>query len=177
MSDRDLLDIIDTLKTLQIQQQQIIERQQELTQQLDHILVGRRVDTANPHCVSTASHHTSEPPNPHRDGATSHVISGRISPTISHTTTTRPLNLAPIVGSSTQQQTFILGEHVYIPNHITHSITPGPLDRAAIVTRVHPRQIDFHTLSGHETWRSLGNLRQLTNQEIASLSHLLHSDT
>ena len=38
MSDQDLLDIIETLKTLQIQQQQIISRQQELTEQLDHIL-------------------------------------------------------------------------------------------------------------------------------------------
>ena len=82
MSDRDLLDIIDTLKTLQIQQQQIIEHQQELTQQLDHILVGRGEDMANPHRVSTASHHTSEPSNPHRDGATSPVISGQISPTV-----------------------------------------------------------------------------------------------
>ena len=76
MSDRDLLDIIDMLKTLQIQQQQIIERQQELTQQLDHILAGRGGDTANPHRVSTASPHTSDPSNPHRDGATSPVISG-----------------------------------------------------------------------------------------------------
>ena len=65
---------------------------------------------------------------------------------------------------------------MYITNHITHLVTPGPLDRAAIVTRVHPRQIDFCTLSGHETWRSLGNLRQLTEQEITSLNHLLNSD-
>ena len=48
MSDRELLDIIETLKALQIQQQQIIERQQALTQQLDHILAGRAGDTANP---------------------------------------------------------------------------------------------------------------------------------
>ena len=33
MSDRDLLDIIETHKTLQIQQQQIINRQEELTEQ------------------------------------------------------------------------------------------------------------------------------------------------
>ena len=76
MSDRDLLDIIETLKTLQIQQQQFIKRQQDLTQQLDHILAGRGGDTANPHRVSTISPHTSDPSNPHRDGATSPVISG-----------------------------------------------------------------------------------------------------
>ena len=76
MSDRDLLDIIETLKTLQIQQQQFIERQQDLTQQLDHILAGRGGDTANPHPFSTISPHTSDPSNPHRDGATSPVISG-----------------------------------------------------------------------------------------------------
>ena len=45
------------------------------------------------------------------------------------------------------------------------------MDRTAIVTQVHPRRIDFRMLSGHETWRSPGNLRQLTDQEIASLSH------
>ena len=171
------MDIIDTLNSLQIQQQQIIKRQQELTQQLDHILAGRGGDTANPHCVSTVSPHTSDPSNPHRDGATSPITSGRISPTISHTATTRPLNIAPITGSSTRRRTIVLGEQVYITNRITHSITPGPLDRAAIVTRVRPRWIDFRMLSGHETWRSLGNLRQLTDQEIASLNHLLHSDT
>ena len=55
MSDRDLLVIIESLKSLQIQQQQIIERQQELTHQLDHILAGRRGDTANPHRVSDVS--------------------------------------------------------------------------------------------------------------------------
>ena len=132
------MDIIDTLKTLQIQQQQIIEHQQELTQQLDHILAGRGGDTANPHRVSTVSPHTSDPSNPHRDGATSPIISGQISPTISHTATTRPLNIAPITGSSTHWRTFILGEQVYITNRITHSITPGPLDRATIVTWVHP---------------------------------------
>ena len=170
MSDRDLLDIIDTLKTLQIQQQQIIERQQELTQQLDHILAGRGGDTANPHRVSTASPHTSDPSNTHRDGATTPVISGRISPTISHTNTIRPHNIALITGSSTRRRTFVLGEHVYITNRITHSITPGPLDQATIVTWVHPRRIDFRMLSGHETWRSPGNLRQLTDQEIAPLT-------
>ena len=41
MSDQDLLDIIETLKSLQIQQQQIIQRQRDLTEQLDHILAGR----------------------------------------------------------------------------------------------------------------------------------------
>ena len=76
MSDRDLLDIIETLKTLQIQQQQIINRQQELTEQLDHILAGRRGGTANPHRVSIASPHTSDLSNPHRDGATSPIDSG-----------------------------------------------------------------------------------------------------
>ena len=75
-SDQDLLDIIETLKTLQIQQQQIIERQQDLTQQLDHILAGRGGDMANPHRVSTVSPHTSDLSNPHRDGATSPVTSG-----------------------------------------------------------------------------------------------------
>ena len=139
MSDRDLLDIIETLKTLQIQQQQIIECQQDLTQQLDHILAGRRGDTANPHRVSTVSPHTSDPSNPHRDSATSPIISGRISPTISHTATTRPLNLIPNTSSSTRRHTFILGEQVYITNCIIHSIMPGPLDRATIVTLVHPR--------------------------------------
>ena len=88
MSDQDLLDIIETLKSLQIQQQQISQRQQDLTQQLDHILAGRGGDTANPHRASTVSPHTSNPSNPHRDGATSPVTSGRISPTISHTATT-----------------------------------------------------------------------------------------
>ena len=53
MFDQDLLDIINTLKTLRIQQQQIIECQQDLTQQLDHILACRGGDTANPHCLST----------------------------------------------------------------------------------------------------------------------------
>ena len=71
MSDRDLLDIIETLKTLQIQQQQIINRRQELTEQLDHILAGRGGGMANPHRVSIASPHTSNPSNPHCDGATS----------------------------------------------------------------------------------------------------------
>ena len=32
MSNQDLLDIIETLKSLQIQQQQIIQRQQDLTE-------------------------------------------------------------------------------------------------------------------------------------------------
>ena len=40
MSDQDLLDIIESLKTLQIQQQQIIQRQRDLMEQLDHILAG-----------------------------------------------------------------------------------------------------------------------------------------
>ena len=138
MSDRDLLVIIESLKSLQIQQQQIIERQQELTHQLDHILAGRGGDTANPHRVSDVSPHTSNPLNPHRDGSVSPVVSGRVSPTISHTNTVRPLNIPTVAGPSTRRRTFILGEHVYITNRITHSITPGPLDRATIVMRVHP---------------------------------------
>ena len=110
MSNQDLLDIIETLKSLQIQQQQIIQRQQDLTQQLDHILVGRGGDTANPHRASTVSPHTSDPSNPHRDGATSPVTTGQISPTISHTATTRPLNIIPNTSPSTPRRTFVLGE-------------------------------------------------------------------
>ena len=88
MSDQDLLDIIKTLKTLHIQQQQIIQHQQDLTHQLDHILAGRGGDMANPHRVSTVSPHTSDPSNPHRGSTTSPVTSGQISPTLSHTATT-----------------------------------------------------------------------------------------
>ena len=64
MSDQDLLDIIETLKALQIQQQQIVERQQKLTQQLDHILAGRGGDTGNPHRDGIESSHTSDPTTP-----------------------------------------------------------------------------------------------------------------
>ena len=88
MSDQDLLDIIDTLKTLQIQQQQIIRCQQELTQQLDHILAGRGGDTVNPHRDNTVSPDTSILVNPDWRRSVSPITSGRISPTISHTATT-----------------------------------------------------------------------------------------
>ena len=143
MSDQDLLDIIETLKTLQIQQQQIINRQQELTEQLDHILAVRGGGTDNPHRASIATRPISDLSNPHRDGDTSPIISGRISPIISNTntsatSTSRPPNITTIAGSSTRRRSFVLGEHVYITNRITHSITPGPLDRATIVTRVCP---------------------------------------
>ena len=150
MSDRDLLDIIETLKLLQIQQQQIVERQQELTQQLDHILAGRGGDTVNPHRDGNLPTHTSDPANSHRDDTTSPVLSNRISPTVSHTINTQPPSITQITGPSTRRRTFVLGEHVYITNRITHSITLGLLDRAAVVTRVHPRRIDFRTYSGHE---------------------------
>ena len=132
MSDQELLDIIETLKTLQIQQQQIIQRQQDLTEQLDHILAGRGGDTTNPHRAGTISPDTSATDNPHRGGTTSPVTSGRVSPTISH----RVTSIITSAGPSTCQHTFVLGEQVYITNHITHSVMPGPLDRAAIVTWV-----------------------------------------
>ena len=173
MSDRELLDIIETLEALQIQQQQFIERQQALTQQLDHILAGRAGDMANPHRDGDLPTPTSNPSNPHRDENTSPVNSGQISPIVSHANTTRLPNIIPTTGPSTRRRTFIIGEHVYITNRITHSLTPGPLDQTAVVTRVRPRHIDFWTYSGHETWRSPGNLRQLTDQEIASINHLL----
>ena len=89
----------------------------------------------------------------------------------------QPKDRAHLLGVNIVKYIFILGEQVYITNCITHSVTPGPLDWAAIMTWVRPRQIDFRTLAGHETWQSLGNLHQLTKQEITSLSHLLHSDT
>ena len=95
MSDQDLLDIIETLKSLQIQQQQISQRQQDLTQQLDHILAGRGGDTANPHHASTVSPHTSNPSNPHRDGATSPVTNyqpHRYNLTTQHYTQYWPIN-------------------------------------------------------------------------------------
>ena len=180
MSDQDLLDIINTLKTLQIQQQQIIQRQQELTQQLDHTLAGRGADTGNPHRDGTTAPDTSVQVNPNRRSSASPVTSGRVSPVI-HTATTRSANTIPNIipntGSSTRRHNFIVGEQVYIINRITHSITPGPLDRAAIVTRVRPCRIDFRTLSGQETWWSPGNLHHLTEQEISSLNHLLNSDS
>ena len=135
MSGRELLDIIETLKSLQIQQQQIIERQQALTQQLDHILAGRAGDMANPHRDGDLPTPTS---NPHCVENTSPVHSDRISPIISHANTTRPPNIIPTTGPSSCHQTFIIGEHVYITNCITHSLTPGPLDRAAVVTCMRP---------------------------------------
>ena len=150
MSDRELLDIIESLKSLQIQQQQLIERQQALTQQLDHILVGRAGDMVNPHRDGDLPTPTTNPSIPHRDEDTSPVISGRISPIISHGNTTRPPNIIPTTGPSTRRRTFIIGEHVYITNRISHSLTPGPLDRAAVVTRMRPRRINFRTYSGHE---------------------------
>ena len=181
MFDQDLLDIINTLKTLQIQQQQTIRRQQELTQQLDHILAGRGADTGNPHRDGTTAPDTSVQLNPNRRNSASPITSGRISPPIIHTATTRSgntiPNIIPITGSSTRRHNFIVSEQVYITNRITHSITPGPLDHDAIVTQVRPRRIDFQTLSGQETWRSPGNLRHLTEQEITSLNHLLNSDS
>ena len=73
MSDRELLDIIETLKSLQIQQQQIIERQQTLMQHLDHILAGRAGDTANPDRDGDLPTPTSNSSNPHRDENTSPV--------------------------------------------------------------------------------------------------------
>ena len=162
MSDQDLLDIINSLKTLQIQQQQIIQRQQELTEQLDHVLVGRGADTVNPHRDSTTAPDTSIQVNPNCCHTASPLTSGRASPPIVHTVPSRSTNTAPNIipniGSSTRRHNFIVGEQVYITNRITHSITPGPLDRAAIVTRVRPRRIDFRTFSGQETWRSPGNL-------------------
>ena len=106
---------------------------------------------------------------------------GSASPSIVNTVPNRSTyttpNIIPNIGASTHRQKFIVGEQVYITNRITHSINPGPLDRAAIVTRVRPRRIDFRTFSGQETWRSPGNLRHLTEQEIASINNLLNSNS
>ena len=180
MSDQDLLDIINSLKTLQIQQQQIIQCQQELTEQLDHILVGRGADTVNPHRDGTTAPDTSIQVNPNRRRTASPIASGCASPPIVHTVPSRSTNttpnIIPNIGSSTRHN-FIVGEQVYITNRITHSITPGPLDRAAIVTQVRPRRINFRTFSGQETWWSPGNLHHLTEQEISLINNLLNSDS
>ena len=194
MSDQDLLYIIETLKILQIQQHQIIQQQRDLTEQL----AGRGGGTAKPHRSGSISpdttatvnpivatpHHLSHPTEFHRPSSTaqqvtsyrgdttSPVTSDRVSPTIIHSSTS---NIISSAGPSTHPHTFVLGEQVYITNRITHSVTPGPLDWAAIVTQVGSRQIDFCTLSGHETWHSPGNLRHLTEQEMTSLNHLLNS--
>ena len=142
---------------------------------------GRGADTGNPHRDGTTAPDTSIQVNPNRRSSASPVTSGRVSPPVIHTATTRSANTIPNIipntGSSTRRHNFIVGEQVYITNRITHLITPGPLDRAAIVTWVRPCRIDFRTLSGQETWRSLGNLRHLTEQEISSLNHLLNSDS
>ena len=181
MSDQDLLDIINSLKTLQIQQQQIIRRQQELTEQLDHILVGRGADTVNPHCDGTTAPDTSIQVNPNRRRTASPIASGRASPPIVHTVPSRSTNttpnIIPNIGSSTRRHNFIVGEQVYITNRITHLITPGPLDCATIVTQVCPRRINFRTFSGQETWQSPGNLHHLTEQEISLINNLLNSDS
>ena len=181
MSDQDLLDIINSLKALQIQQQQITQRQQDLTEQLDHILAGRGVDSVNPHRDDTTALNTSSQANSNRRRTSSPITSGRSSPPIANTVPSRSTyttpNIVPIIGSSTCRHNFIVGEQVYITNRITHSITPGPLDRAAIITRVRPCRIDFRTFSGQETWRSPGNLRHLTEQEISSINNLLNSDS
>ena len=181
MSDQDLLDIISSLKALQIQQQQITRRQQDLTEQLDHLLAGRRVDSVIPLRDDTTAPNPSIQANSNRRRTSSPITSGSASPSIVNTgpnrsTYTTP-NIIPNIGASTHRQKFIVGEQVYITNRITHSINPGPLDRAAIVTRVRPRRIDFRTFSGQETWRSPGNLRHLTEQEIASINNLLNSNS
>ena len=181
MSDQDLLDIINSLKALQIQQKQITRRQQDLTEQLDHILAGRGVDSVNPHRDDTTALNTSIQANSNRCRTSSPITSGGSSPPIVNTvpsgsTYTTP-NIVPNIGASTRRHNFSVGEQVYITNRITHSITPEPLDRAAIVTRVRPRRIDFRTFSGQETWRSPGNLRHLTEQEISSINNLLNSDS
>ena len=177
MSDQDLLDIINSLKALQIQQQQITRRQQDLTEQLDNILAGCRVDSVNPHRDDTTTVNTSSQTSSARRRTSSPITSGRSSPSIANTVPSRSTyttpNIVPITGS-TRRQNFIVGEQVYITNRITHPIGPGPLDRTAIVTRVRPRRIDFCTFSGQETWRSPGNLRHLTEQEIASINNLLN---
>ena len=140
MSDQDLLDIIESLKTLQIQQQQIIRRQQELTKQFDHILAVCGGGMANPHRAGTVSPDTSATSNPHCADTISPVTSGRVSPTISHRATSLPTNnTITSTGPSTLRHTFVLGKQVHITNRITHSVTPGLLDRAAIVTRVRSR--------------------------------------
>ena len=133
--------------------------------------MGRGGDTTNPHHAGTISPDTLATDNPHCGDTTSPVTSGRVSPTISH----RVTSIITSAGPSTRQHTFVLGEQVYITNCITHLVTPGPLDQAAIVTRVQSRQIDFRTLSGDKTWCSPGNLRRLTEQEITSHNHLLNS--
>ena len=177
MSEQDILDIINTLKALQIQQQQVIRRQQELTQQLDHILAGRRSETDNPHRDGSVTPNTFELVHPNHRQSASPVTSGRVSPAINTTSTTRSGTNIPIADRTARRRSFIVGDHVYITNRLTHSVTPGPLDRAAIVTRVRPRRVDFRTLSGHETWRSPGNLRHLTDQEVTSLNQLSQSES
>ena len=177
MSDQDLLDIISSLKALQIQQQQITRRQQDLTEQLDHLLAGRRVDSVIPLRDDTTAPNPSIQANSNRRRTSSPITSGSVSPSIVNIVPNRSTYTTPNIGASMHRQKFIVGEQVYITNRITHSINPGPLDRAAIVTRVRPRRIDFRTFSGQETWRSPGNLRHLTEQEIASINNLLNSNS
>ena len=61
MSDRDLLDIIDTLKTLQIQQQQVIERQQELTSPSSWITSWRVTGEIRLTPIVSAPYHLTHP--------------------------------------------------------------------------------------------------------------------
>ena len=111
--------------------------------------MGRGADMVNPHRDGTTAPDTSIQVNPNRRRTASPITLGRASPPIVHTVPSRSTNTAPNIvpniGSSTRRHNFIVGEQVYITNHITHSITPGPLDRAAIVTWVHPRRIDLRT--------------------------------
>ena len=74
MSEQDLLDIIEYLRNLQIQQEQNIRQQQELTEELNHIPEGRGGD----------------PTNPQQVGRVSPVLSGRASPIVGDRTQLSP---------------------------------------------------------------------------------------
>ena len=112
MSGQDLLDISESLRNFQIQQEQNICEQRELTKELNHILKSLGGGQTNPHWV----------------GRVSPVTSGRVSPTVSERTTRVPTIHITRTGSGTHRHTFTIGDQVYITNCITRLVLPGPLD-------------------------------------------------
>ena len=91
-----------------------------MTEELNHILEGQggAVDPTNARGV----------------GRVSPVPSGRVSPIVGDRTTSVSSIHTTGMGMGTRRHGFTIGDQVYITNHITHSVSPGPLDQAAIVT-------------------------------------------
>ena len=141
-SDAALANIIERLRTLEVEENQICQERKDLINQLAHLSDQAR----------------------HQEGTTG----GRVSPDRQDDDFVQVAQETLPGPYANKGNPYEVGQAVHIENQVRHVPGRRPTtlrDRAAIVTRVTTDRVYLTTFNGHHTWRRPRNLRTLTSQE------------